>query len=44
MLSDNINIKTNTMQLIYYLSDITQKCKGRVPFKNHSEDEDKIYV
>lgn len=44
VLSDNINIKMNTMQLIYYLSGITQKCKGRVPFKNHSEDEEKIYV
>lgn len=44
MLSGNININTNTMQLIYYLSGITQKCKGRVPFKNYSEDEEKIYV
>lgn len=29
------------MQLIYYLSGITQKCKRRVPFKNYSEDEEK---
>ena len=33
MLSGNININTIIIQLIYYLSSITQKCKGRVPLK-----------
>lgn len=41
-LSGNININVNTMQLIYYLSGMTQRCKGKVPFKNYSENEEII--